>query len=444
MSLSLSYGSYPKVTLVWSTSNVSYLSVQYYGNAIVGTGGPNSQISSGIQAGTSWTSNDLSFSALYTFTITPYNSDANPGPTKQVTVNTTPRINAAYASATTTSSTQIQWYGTYYYVRIFRKTTTPYVTGYIEVSANAYYYTPPFHDVDLSGNTTYLYYIQPYDANNNLYTTSTTITVYTTPHAATDLSSIFYDVSSIQISFKLPNKNSYVSSSYYQLSAVSNGVVKTSAIGTSSPLMITDLSSGTTYDCYILTYLDGVLGSTSNVYTLKTTSTYKTNGLYFIIKKTYFADNIPLVDTLSNWNAPYDGYTYDLTNISTGTNGRIGVNGADHYTVMWYGKFYTGPYSGNFTFYTYSDDSSLLWLGPVADSGYSLSNLTVDNRGLHGMGEVSNYTNKPNNHITLSAYTYYSIRILFGEYDGGDDCRVSFTLPGQSNRIYNGLGYYFS
>lgn len=271
--MSSTSGSYPKTTLTWSKNNLSYVVISYYGNAIVGTTNISSQITSGKQTGTSWTSNDMSFNALYTFTMTPYNSAGSSGISKTFVVDTTPSITGCYMGSVSPYNTQIQWYGTYYYVRVYRKIIYPYTTDYIEMSPNTKIYNMPFTDTDICGNTTYNYYIQPYDANNNQYAASNTLTVNTPPQAATDLSAIFYDLSSIKVSFTLA-KNSYISNYYYQLNAVYNGVT-TSVSGTSSPLWVKGLLDTTTYTCYILNYVDGALSNTSSQYLFSTEATKK-------------------------------------------------------------------------------------------------------------------------------------------------------------------------
>jgi hypothetical protein len=264
------FGSYPRNTFTWSNQSLSYVTITYYGNAIVGTG---TTYSSGQQTGTSWTTGDLSFNALYTFTMTAYDVNGTPGETKTFTVNTTPSITGAYSSgSSSTSSARLQWYGTYYYVRIYRKITSPYTTDYVEVSANTKIYNMPFNDTDLSGNTTYMYSIQPYDAADSPYDTTNTVTISTNVSVATDLSAVFYDTSSIKISFTLP-KNSYSSSYYYVLRTINSSLGYTiDTSGTTSPLFARDLSDGTTYTCYILSYLDDSLGSTSSGYSVTTSS----------------------------------------------------------------------------------------------------------------------------------------------------------------------------
>jgi len=110
------------------------------------------------------------------------------------------------------------------------------------------------------------------------------------------------------------------------------------------------------------------------------------------------------------------------------------TSSADSYSWMWLGYF-LAPTTGTYTFYTSSDDASHLWIGPNALSGYTTGNATVNNGGLHGNVETSGTT-------TLTANTYYPIRIMFGENGGGDIMTVSFSGP-SINKTTNGSGYYY-
>ena len=109
-------------------------------------------------------------------------------------------------------------------------------------------------------------------------------------------------------------------------------------------------------------------------------------------------------------------------------------NSSDYYSWMWLGYF-LAPTTGTYTFYTSSDDASHLWIGSNALTGYTTSNATVNNGGLHGTQERSETA-------SLTGGTYYPIRIMFGENTGGDIMTVSFAGPGITKRT-NGTGYYF-
>jgi len=279
--MSANYKNLPRVTIVYST-DLSYITVSYYGN----TTATSTVVSSGNQTSGSYTTGDLSFNVLYTFTLTPYDLSGNPNTPDNISVNTTPSVNGVFATNSTTSNTQIQWYGTYSYVKIYRKITAPYTTSYIDVSTGTNFTTVPYYDKDLSGNTTYSYIVRPYDLTNTPYTDSTQLTVTTNPQAAKDLSAIYYDTSGIMINFTAP-KNSYSSSYYYQLNAIYGGNVIT-ASGGSSPLLVKGLSGSTNYSCYILSYLDGILGSTSNFLNVTTDTALRNK---FILSNVDYADS---------------------------------------------------------------------------------------------------------------------------------------------------------
>ena len=149
-----------------------------------------------------------------------------------------------------------------------------------------------------------------------------------------------------------------------------------------------------------------------------------TNGLYGKRYVGYFNDVVTWFATAS-----LHGNVNQLTQINNFTSS------ADLYSWQWLGYFKASS-TENYTFYTSSDDSSLLWVGNNAISNFSLSNLTVDNRGLHGTQERSSSP------ISLVAGTYYPIRLQFGENAGGDVVTLNFSTATIS-KTTNGLGYYY-
>jgi len=148
------------------------------------------------------------------------------------------------------------------------------------------------------------------------------------------------------------------------------------------------------------------------------------NGLYGKRYIGYFNDDV-------NWfnTASLHGDVNQLTQINSFTSS------ADLYSWQWLGYFRAGT-TENYTFYTSSDDSSLLWVGDNAKISFSLLNLTVDNRGLHGTQERSSSP------ISLVAGTYYPIRLQFGENGGGDVVTLNFSTA-TITKTTNGLGYYY-
>jgi len=210
--------------------------------------------------------------------------------------------------------------------------------------------------------------------------------------------------------------------------------------GTTSPITISGLANNTTYTVTVVSYNTYSYSKASTSVSFTTSVPY-TAGLQWYRYAGYANDNANYASTATlqamSGKASTGSGSVDFTNIGTATQQNQPANSADSYTVLWVGYFFTGNNSGTFTFYTNSDDMSYLWLGPNALSGYTTSNPVVNNGGLHGMSTRSGT-------ISLSANTYYPIRILFAENGGGDDIAVWFNLPGSSTNIYNGTGYYFT
>ena len=136
------------------------------------------------------------------------------------------------------------------------------------------------------------------------------------------------------------------------------------------------------------------------------------NGLYRRRYTGYFADDV-------NWFATATQVAADV-NTSPITDGDHG----ELFSIQWLGYFLATT-TEIYTFFTTSDDASYLWVGAKALSGFTTSNATVNNGGLHGSVERSGTA-------ALIAGTYYPIRIQFGENTGGDVMQVSIstaTIP---------------
>jgi hypothetical protein len=102
------------------------------------------------------------------------------------------------------------------------------------------------------------------------------------------------------------------------------------------------------------------------------------------------------------------------------------------YSAEFTGYFYTQNYSGNFTFYTNSDDESFLW---ITKEGSEI--MVVNNGGNHGNQESSGI-------ISLNANTYYPIRIRTSNTGSAGNLNVYFeNIEKGLSRTYNGSGFYF-
>lgn len=136
----------------------------------------------------------------------------------------------------------------------------------------------------------------------------------------------------------------------------------------------------------------------------------------------YFNDDV-------NWFGSQTPVTTDI-NTSPVTANYSG----ELYSFQWYGLWKANS-TEVYTFYTTSDDASYLWVGPTAVSGFTTSNAVVQNGGLHGMQERSGT-------ISLTAGTYYNIRIQFGQNYGGEGFIFNFSTPSISQTT-NVTGYIF-
>ena len=63
-----------------------------------------------------------------------------------------------------------------------------------------------------------------------------------------------------------------------------------------------------------------------------------------------------------------------------------------------------------------------MWIGDIAITGFTTLNATVKNGGLHGNIEKAGTA-------SLTADTYYPIRIQFGERNGGDVMTFNYSTP---------------
>lgn len=108
-----------------------------------------------------------------------------------------------------------------------------------------------------------------------------------------------------------------------------------------------------------------------------------------------------------------------------------------NYSRRWTGYFRPAT-SETYTFYLSSDDSSWMWLGDSAISGWNNTNELIDNGGLHGATEASGAA-------SLVAGVVYPVQIFYGESGGGDVLTFSYSTPTISKTTnVTGLVYYNS
>jgi hypothetical protein len=146
----------------------------------------------------------------------------------------------------------------------------------------------------------------------------------------------------------------------------------------------------------------------------------------------YFADDPNWFNTRTE---NYSGTSSNFSSIYDGTAGVVPNNGSwESYSVEWTGYFYA-TVTGTHIFYIQSDDAGYMWMGATALTGFTTANCLINNGGGHPVQQAQGS-------ISLTAGTYYPIRIQFGEGGGGDNCYISFEAPTIS-RIYNLTGYVY-
>lgn len=154
----------------------------------------------------------------------------------------------------------------------------------------------------------------------------------------------------------------------------------------------------------------------SNGYWTSWVQTYNA-GLYKKTYAGYFSDDV-------NWFLTAVPTTYGsnpASSVQTTSISEAATGDGEQFSCEWLGYFKPTT-TETYTFYTSSDDASYMWIGSVAQTGYTTLNATVKNGGLHGTVEQSGT-------IALTAGTYYPIRIQFGEFTGGDVLTFNFSTP---------------
>jgi hypothetical protein len=136
----------------------------------------------------------------------------------------------------------------------------------------------------------------------------------------------------------------------------------------------------------------------------------------------YYADNLSFFSTAT---LTQNTHSFPL----------ITETGTDNYTMMWTGYIYVSTF-GDYVIETVSDDSSMVWVGDKAISGYTMNNADVDNHGLHGQIPKDTMPN-----VLRMSQGRYPIRIIFGENTGGDHFSMRLYKYGASSDEYLSFEY---
>jgi hypothetical protein len=133
-----------------------------------------------------------------------------------------------------------------------------------------------------------------------------------------------------------------------------------------------------------------------------------TAGVYKTTYSGYFADNVSFFATAT----PASVGGNPATSVQTTSIFEPATDDGSNFSCQWLGYFKPTT-TETYAFFTSSDDASYMWIGDIAITGFTTLNATVKNGGLHGTQERSGTA-------SLTAGTYYPIRIQFGELNGGD------------------------
>jgi hypothetical protein len=133
-----------------------------------------------------------------------------------------------------------------------------------------------------------------------------------------------------------------------------------------------------------------------------------TAGVFKTTYSGYFADNVSFFATAT----PASVGGNPATSVQTTSIFEPPQDDGSNFSCQWLGYFKPTT-TETYAFFTSSDDASYMWIGDIAITGFTTLNATVKNGGLHGTQERSGTA-------SLTAGTYYPIRIQFGELTGGD------------------------
>jgi hypothetical protein len=158
-----------------------------------------------------------------------------------------------------------------------------------------------------------------------------------------------------------------------------------------------------------------------------------TAGLFKTTYAGYFNDVVSFFATAT----PQAFGANPATSVQTTAISEPGTDDGSLFSCQWLGYFKPTT-TETYAFFTSSDDASYMWIGDIAITGFTTLNATVKNGGLHANQERSGTA-------SLTAETYYPIRIQFGEQGGGDVMTFNYSTPTISKTTnVTGLVFYNS
>lgn len=156
-------------------------------------------------------------------------------------------------------------------------------------------------------------------------------------------------------------------------------------------------------------------------------------GLFKTTYEGYFNDYLPFFDDAT----PAAYGSNPATEVQTTQIYESANDDGEGFSVQWLGYFKPTT-TETYTFTLGSDDSSFMWIGSTAVTGFDTGNPLINNGGDHGYQEFSGS-------IALNAGQYYPVRIMFGENGGDDILTFAYQTPtiGQTGNV-TGLVFYNS
>jgi hypothetical protein len=298
----------PDITTTSTSGATSQIILAYTGNYTTVSISRNGTYIATYITGTSYTDSGLTGNTSYTYIVTPYNSSGNAGTTATITQKTLPNITSLNTSDITDTQIVLEYTGYYTTVSIYRDGT--------DISTNVTDTT--YTDSGLTGNTSYIYIITPYDSSGNAGNTAT-IRQKTLPNITSLSTSSFTDT---QIVLEYTGNYTTVSISR-DGTDISTNVIDTTYTDTG-------LTGNTSY-IYIITPYDssGNAGSTATI-------TQKTLPNITSLSTSSFTDSQIILTydgSFTNMSISRDG-TDISTNVTDTTYTDSGLIGNTSYTYI--------------------------------------------------------------------------------------------------------------
>lgn len=284
-------------------------------------------------------------------------------------------------------------------------------------------------DATASPSTSYTYAVEAFDAAKNVSSLSASASITTpaqgdtaAPTAPAGLSSSIASQAQVNLKWTASTDNIAVTAYKVTRNGTTLATVTTTSFGDST------VTAGTSY-AYTVTALDAA-GNPSAPVSINATVPSAWYGPVNGISATYFNNT-----TLSGLGTTR---TDSNINFNWGSGSPMSGIGSDNFSVRWTGRV-QAPATGNYTFYTESDDGVRLWIN---------NTLVIDNWTLHSTRENSAT-------VALTAGGRYNIKMEYYEKTGQAVAQLLWSGPSIASKSavptnelftnsYSLLGTYFA